>query len=256
MAFLTQQQLVNSGDIKREAKAQLSGQWQTIILLCIIPIILSLGNYGVQVTTNLENYQQVATGSVPESMAQHGPFQAYISVGTGVGLVLQLVLGLITMGIIYTLIDYIRYRCSIQPIKDSLRVLTGDYVWSLGGLWLLRQLYLFLWTLLLIVPGIIKRYAYAQAFNIYRDARNEGYEMGLNEAIAESSRMMKGHKFRLFMLDISFIGWGILTLLFFGLPIIGVMPYYNMSRAVFYENISKEFLATHYTPTNQISEQH
>jgi len=74
---------------------------------------------------------------------------------------------------------------------------------------LLKSIFIFLWSLLLIIPGIIKSYAYSMSYYILAD----NPEMTALEAIRASNEMMKGHKASLFMLYFSFIGWYLLLTL-------------------------------------------
>lgn len=97
----------------------------------------------------------------------------------------------------------------------------------------LTQLYIFLWSLLLVVPGIIKSYSYALTPYILIDNPNMKYD----EAIDKSIEMMRGNKFRLFCLDLSFIGWVFLCLFTFGIGIFFLVPYIYATRAIFYENL-------------------
>lgn len=132
--------------------------------------------------------------------------------------------------------------------SNSMRVLleTGDNrltnnSFSLGfGNWLhvvwgmiLSTIYIFLWTLLLIIPGIIKSYSYALTPYILV----EHPEMSPNEAIEESMRLMDGHKFDLFYLQLSFIGWAILSILSLGLGVFWLIPYQMTAYAAFYRDI-------------------
>ena len=132
--------------------------------------------------------------------------------------------------------------------SNSMRVLleTGDNrltnnSFSLGfGNWLhvvwgmiLSTIYIFLWTLLLIIPGIIKSYSYALTPYILV----EHPEMSANEAIEESMRLMDGHKFDLFYLQLSFIGWAILSILSLGLGVFWLIPYQMTAQADFYRDI-------------------
>ena len=101
----------------------------------------------------------------------------------------------------------------------------------------LRSLYLFLWTMLFIIPGCVKIYSYALVPYI----RAERPELGANETITLSRKLMNGNKFRMFLFDISFIGWEILALLTCGiLNAFYVMPYYNCSKAEIYRSILSE----------------
>ncbi len=97
----------------------------------------------------------------------------------------------------------------------------------------LETLFIALWSLLLIVPGIVKGYSYAMTFYILKDHP----EMTGTEAITESRRMMDGNKWRLFCLDMSFIGWYLLSIVTFGILLFWVMPYHEAAHAAFYEDV-------------------
>ena len=100
---------------------------------------------------------------------------------------------------------------------------------------LLYYVYVFLWSLLLLIPGCIKAYSYAMTPYILKD----NPEMKNNAAIEESMRMMDGHKLELFLLDLSFIGWAILSLLTCCIGFLWLTPYMNMARVNFYEDLKK-----------------
>lgn len=100
----------------------------------------------------------------------------------------------------------------------------------------LRNLFIFLWTLLLVVPGIIKHYEYLMVPYIL--AENPG--MRREEAFLISKKMMMGQKWDTFVLDLSFIGWRILEGLTFGiLGIFYVEPYIQSTFAELY-TVNKE----------------
>lgn len=98
---------------------------------------------------------------------------------------------------------------------------------------LLRGLLVFLWSLLLVVPGIIKAYAYSMT--VYIIAENPG--IGAREALRMSEEMMKGHKMELFVLELSFLGWHLLGCITFGLAYIWAGPYMNATFTNFYNSI-------------------
>ncbi|ERK02322.1 DUF975 family protein [Segatella salivae] len=100
---------------------------------------------------------------------------------------------------------------------------------------LLYYVYVLLWSLLLLIPGCIKSYSYAMTPYILKD----NPEMKNNAAIEESMRMMDGHKLELFILDLSFIGWALLSLLTCGVGFLWLTPYMNMARVNFYEDLKK-----------------
>lgn len=98
----------------------------------------------------------------------------------------------------------------------------------------LRGLYTFLWSLLFIIPGIVKGYAYAMTPYIMA----ENPEMSANEAIKASMELMDGHKGELFILDLTFIGWEILCALTLNLGHIVLNPYKNAARTAFYKELT------------------
>ena len=108
----------------------------------------------------------------------------------------------------------------------------GKYI----GLGLLQMLFIFLWSLLLIIPGIIKSYAYSMSYFIQLD----NPDMGPKDSITASRKMMKGHKWQLFVMDLSFIGWYIVGFLCLGVGVLWVHPYYELSKALFYEELKAE----------------
>lgn len=104
------------------------------------------------------------------------------------------------------------------------------------GTTLLQAVYTFLWSLLLIIPGVIKSYSYAMTAFILKDEP----ELANNAAIEKSMAMMEGNKMKLFLLDLSFIGWGILALFTFGIGFFFLQPYMMISRAAFYEDLKAQ----------------
>lgn len=95
-----------------------------------------------------------------------------------------------------------------------------------------RDMYTFFWTLLFVIPGIVKAYEYRMIPYLLAD----NPQMTKEEAFAESKRMMKGQKWRAFVLDLSFIGWYILSGLTLGiLGVFYVIPYVRQTGAALYE---------------------
>lgn len=101
---------------------------------------------------------------------------------------------------------------------------------------LLQFIYTLLWSLLLIIPGIIKSYSYSMTYYILKD----NPELKNNAAIEKSMQMMDGRKLDLFLLHLSFIGWAILCLLTAGIGFIFLIPYMYTAQAHFYEDLKKE----------------
>lgn len=101
---------------------------------------------------------------------------------------------------------------------------------------ILNTVLIFLWTLLLIIPGIIKSLEYRLSYFVLND--NPG--MTANDARKRSMELMKGNRWRLFCLEFSFIGWLLLSLLTLGILYYWVSPYMEAALADFYETILAE----------------
>jgi len=101
------------------------------------------------------------------------------------------------------------------------------------GLYLLIFLFTILWTLLLIIPGIIAAFSYSQAFYIMADDPS----VGAMEAIDRSKKMMDGYKWKYFCLNLRFIGWALLCILTLGIGFLWLIPYMQVSYAKFYDDV-------------------
>lgn len=123
-------------------------------------------------------------------------------------------------------------------VDNLFEISINDYLHQMATM-ALRSIYTFLWTLLLIVPGIIKALSYAMVPYILRDRP----ELSADETIDLSIRMMHGHKSELFGLYLSFAGWFILSLMSFGIGFFFLAPYVRTTVAAFYEDLKAEIPA-------------
>ena len=102
------------------------------------------------------------------------------------------------------------------------------------GLRLVTSIFIFLWSLLFIIPGIIASYRYSMAFYIM----NDNPQIDIMEAINQSKAMMQGNKGRLFCLHLSFIGWALLSVLSCGIGFLWLGPYVSAAVTAFYLEVS------------------
>lgn len=112
---------------------------------------------------------------------------------------------------------------------------TSNYLHKVGGMFLMN-LKVFLWTLLFVIPGIIMAFAYAMTPYILE----EHPEISAWDASTRSREMMKGHKFDLFYLYLSFLGWMILAILTAGIGFLWLTPYIQNAMAAFYNDLKAE----------------
>ena len=103
-------------------------------------------------------------------------------------------------------------------------------------LYIINGALIFLWSLLLFFPGIMKYYSYSMSFYILKD----NPYIDVNDARKKSEQIMYGHRWELFCLHFSFIGWILLSILTFGILLYWIIPYIKVSEAEFYENIKSE----------------
>lgn len=101
------------------------------------------------------------------------------------------------------------------------------------GTYLLMVLFIILWMLLLIIPGIMAALSYSMTFFILADDKS----IGAMEAIDKSKQMMYGYRWKLFCLYLRFLGWALLCILTFGIGFLWLLPYVQISMAKFYDDV-------------------
>lgn len=122
------------------------------------------------------------------------------------------------------------------PLKAILSGYTGKFFGNVWALFL-RDLFVFLWSLLLVIPGIVKSYEYRLVE--YICAENAG--ISPKDAMAKSKELMQGQKWNAFVLDLSFLGWNILNGLTFGiLGVFYVQPYQLLTNASLYLKLKEK----------------
>lgn len=144
-------------------------------------------------------------------------------------LVSTLVTGFLSMGFTaYTLRVINRQPAGINDLFAYAR-----YCLKIWGLSIVMGFFVFAWSLLLWVPGIIAMYRYSQAVYIFA----ENPDKGIMECINESKAMMYGHKMDKFVLDLSFILWYLLAGVTCGIAGLYVTPYVEITNAAFYNSL-------------------
>ena len=216
-------------NIKAGAKNQVWTHFSFYILLTILWIALTwIGNM-------ISNQNSV---SVMQSIAA-GHQVNVTTGGSALAGVFSIVASMLQSGSQLTMIDIDRGTATLDnPMQRTFKLFEkSQYFW--GWLWIsiLTFIMVFLWTLLLVIPGIVKAYAYSQAFYIYRDALDKGQPISALEAITQSRQLMDGSKGFLFIMDLSYIGWFILSALFMNIPDLFVMPYFYTAKAKFYNQL-------------------
>lgn len=147
-------------------------------------------------------------------------------------IVTMLVSGPLTLGMtIFFLHIYSGEQENIGDLFEGFKTFSGAFM-----LMFLKSIFTFLWSLLFVIPGIIKSYSYSMSFYILA----ENPEISGNEALKRSKEMMNGHKMELFVFWFSFIGWIFFGMITLGIGFLYVMPYIDTATAVFYANLAHD----------------
>ena len=242
-------------ELKERAKAAFKANYWRCVLVAFILALLIGGGAGSSVrkneTADLTTEQQKAMallaeddnlGRLVEGMEKLSALPSSkikISLG-GLGLV-GLVLGLL----VFNPLIVGCYRFFLQNSRGpaELNELGAGFRGDWGNVVLvmfLKNLFLALWTMLFVIPGIVKAYAYRMVPYILK----EHPELSGTQAITLSRRMMKGHKGDAFVLDLRFIGWILLSALTFGiLHLFYVGPYIQATDAELYKVVRADYEA-------------
>ncbi|MBU3680801.1 MAG: DUF975 family protein [Flavobacterium sp.] len=111
----------------------------------------------------------------------------------------------------------------------------------------LMLVFILLWMLLLIIPGIIAALSYSMTFYILADEES----MDAMEAIDKSKAMMNGYKWKYFCLGLRFVGWALLCILTFGIGFLWLVPYMQVSNAKFYEDVKANYMSQNASPATE-----
>ena len=242
-------------ELKERAKAAFKANYWRCVLVAFILALLIGGGAGSSVrkneTADLTTEQQKAMallaeddnlGRLVEGMEKLSALPSSkikISLG-GLGLV-----GFLLSILVFNPLIVGCYRFFLQNSRGpaELNELGAGFRGDWGNVVLvmfLKNLFLALWTMLFIIPGIVKAYAYRMVPYILK----EHPELSGTQAITLSRRMMKGHKGDAFVLDLSFIGWILLSALTFGiLHLFYVGPYMEATNAELYKAVRADYEA-------------
>ncbi|PWM51205.1 MAG: hypothetical protein DBX60_07385 [Bacillota bacterium] len=200
-------------DFRNAAWKDMKGSWGTLALIYFLYTII----LGALAAVNGLNALRIV-------------FLSVLSIAASVAVLL--LSGPFNLGIHISALDVSRKQpVSVGSLFEGFRSF-GDSL----ALYILNGIFIFLWSLLLIIPGIIKTYSYSMGFFILADRP----DLSGNQARKRSMYLMKGHKWQLFCLDFSFIGWYLLSLLTLGILAFWVYPYHMTARAEFYNELLVE----------------
>ena len=192
-----------NSEIRKTARMALDGKWGTFVMRTLVFYVVSLFT--------------ALPGQLGDALIKADVMTGLGAVLSSFGFVLTLLMLPLSWGYVVSLLRNHRGGdVEVSNIFDGFR--------QYGRVWFtvfLTGLYTLLWTLVLIVPGIVKSCSYGE----------------------RSMAMMEGHKMQLFLLALSFIGWGILCLFTLCIGFLWLVPYVQASMAAFYEEVKADYEA-------------
>ena len=207
-----------NSELRSYARQQLKGVWMQMALAYFIMFLFVLP---YSITSTLSSLHDLFPLLFPDVNSLDTVFFIYY----------MIISGPFQLGFAGYFLKRIRgEEITIKNIFDGFKSFLNSFL-----LLLIMLLFVFLWALLLIVPGIVKSFGYSMAFFIMYDDP----QIKPLEALKKSQIMMKGNKMNLFTLCLSFIGWFLLGALTFGIAYFWINPYCELSIANFYENLKK-----------------
>ncbi len=214
-------------DYRRIARENLKDNWKLSIGVAAVAVLLG----GIMHGSLFLPSKELEADTLAELLVLLQAFLPFILLGTAVAIIQIIIGGTVQLGHAQYLLDqhdhgYLEFKTLFSKF-DRLR---DGFLQSFY-----RGVFIFLWSLLLVVPGIVAALSYSMTPFIMA----ENPDMTPLEAIRASKELMRGHKWRYFCLGLSFIGWSILCGLTMNLGYIGLNPYTSAAMAAFYRDIGR-----------------
>ena len=259
--------MINRGDLKHKAKSQLKERYWNYLGVSLIP---SLVSYIISIPISLIAQGLILTGVISAvtidnasgdlfrdiverysvmdfegifDLIESNPDPFVLIKGFMPGyaflMISEILISVLVMAPIVVGITrwFIRSRETAKvKVNICFSSFKGSVYFKTVGSMLYYNIWLILWFMLFYIPGIIKSYSYRMIPYILAD----NPEIGAKRALKLSNQMTRGHKFEIFILDLSFIGWYLLGLMACCIGVVAVTPYVNATMAELYDTLKKE----------------
>ena len=225
--------MIDRQTIKAKAKELLNANPMMVMFNVAVPLLLSFLSMWVFYVPMMQTMMMMITTGT-------GEVQTNVSfpVIPWTGLMISsIIIGIVQLVSYLSLFDYHDSKnVNAVALSRYMDYLKSPNMFGFIKTYLWQQLFLSLWALVPFAGAIIvliKSYSYSQALFIYRDNTN----MIPKNTISQSKQLMNGHKWELFVLHLSFIGWHILSAITFGIVGFYVTPYQMLSEIGFYKSL-------------------
>lgn len=204
---------MNRSELKSRAKESLKGKYWESIKVFLLYILVCFGlAIGISVISSIfkeSNFLTIIFGLIP-SFVIYGLYGGFYSF-------------------------FLKISRNEEVSCNELFKLKNLF-WISIGVTLVASIFSFLGMLLFIIPGIIIALSYSMVYFVIVD----NPELGVMDALRKSKKIMNGHKWEYVVLNLSFIGWYILSYFTFGILLLWLAPYIMVTTANFYNNIKEE----------------
>lgn len=230
-------------DLKKSVLGRYKGSWFAVIKANIIPIVAAVITgiliMGATLTVTYM-FGQISGNDINQLMYGNstGP-GGYSRPNVAMEFLFNAITMFIAVGIQYGILDWLRNAQQAPSWNTAFQTFTRKYFVSTLAIYIFQFIFELLWSFLFLIPGLIKIYSYSQAYFLYKDAeeRNLSGDYEFINFITFSRRLMNGNKGRLFLLQLSLVGWYILSVASFGIGFIWFVPYKNGLYAAFYKDL-------------------
>lgn len=236
-----------AADFRKDARKALKGRWGTAVIAGLIAALVgAVPSAGPRFNFDFDESglrggfrylnREISVFNIDSEAFAH--FFVILAVAALVTALVALFINVFLGGVVN--VGYSRFQLDLvdkgkQPAVGTL--FRYFSYWKNAALTMfLKGLFVVLWMMLFIFPGIIAAYSYAMTGYILA----ENPDMKAREAMRKSKEMMQGNRTRLFCLGFSFIGWSILSTLTLGIGNLWLMPYRYAAEAAFYRDLKKE----------------
>lgn len=225
--------MISINELKEKSLMRLKGNWANPVVVFLLYNVLSgsiigLGNTIVAILASIITFSLLILNVNEEIITIVTSFSPIIT------LIISFVVIPLALG---TIIYFLSFAKNEEPKISAIFDGYKNSFWNSILANILISIYTFLWSLLLIIPGIIESIGYSMTFFILA----ENPKMSASIAITKSQELMKGHKWDYFVLQLSFIGWVILAMFTCGIGSFWLTPYMQIATSYFYLQIKDEY---------------
>ena len=227
--------MMRAADFRAAARQSLAGRWILAVVAGLVAYLLgggadSLFSFNIDMTKGTAAIEVANVAINLENVFFVGWLSSAVLVAVALAVIMAILGSVVEVG-------YADFNLALVEQRDArIEMIFGHFSNFKTAFFtrFLKWLYILLWSLLLVIPGVIASYSYAMTGYILA----EHPELTASEAIARSKEMMRGNRWRLFCLQFSFIGWDILCAITMGIGNLFLSPYRAAAEAAFYRDLT------------------